>query len=203
MAFAGEPEAVAKSFGDYKSAILNQRGEVAVGLVTRRTIDEYQRYVDWALAADRKTMESLSFINRFQVFLLRHRVPADMLQQLDGRSAFVYAVDRDWIGKNGVIRSTLGTVEVANNRATADVLISGEKVPTRFQFTKEAGTWKFDLIQVIRDTDQALKAAARQKGMTEDDFMFSLIETVSGRRVEETIWTPIRRIEADGRENPP
>src|SRR5262249_29184349 len=88
----GEPEAVEKSCQDYKSAILDQKGEAAVGLVTKRTVDEYQHYVDWALSADRKTLESLSFINRFQVFLLKHRIPADTLKKLDGRSVFVYAV---------------------------------------------------------------------------------------------------------------
>lgn len=191
FAFAGEPEAVVKSFQDYKSAILNQNGEAAVALVTKRTVEEYQRYVEWALTADRKTLQSLAFINRFQVLLLRHRIPADSLRQLDGRSVFVYAVDRDWIGKNGVIRTTLGKVDVANTRATAEVLIGGQSAPNRFQFSKENGTWKFDLIQVIRDADQALKAAARQNGMTEDEFMFSLIETVSGRKVADTIWAPI------------
>jgi hypothetical protein len=193
LTLASETEAVIKSFQDYKSAILDQKGEVAVGLVTKRTVDDYQHYVDWALAADRKTLESLSFINRFQVFLLKQRIPADTLKQLDGRLAFVYAVDRDWIGRNSVIRTTLGKVDVANNCATAEVLISGQTAPNRFQFSKENGTWRFDLIQIIRDTDQALRAAAMQKGASEDEFMFSLIETISGRKVEDTIWTPIQK----------
>ncbi|MEW6747066.1 MAG: arylsulfatase [Planctomycetota bacterium] len=124
----GESDAVVKSFQEYKSAILEQEGQVAVGPVTKRTVDEYQHYVDWALSADRNTLELLSFINRFQVFLLKHRIPADTLRQLDGQSVFAYAVDRDWIGKNGVIRTTLGKVDVANNRATAEVLIGGKTV---------------------------------------------------------------------------
>lgn len=193
LTFASDSEAILKSFQNYKSAILDQKGEIATGLVTKRTVDEYQNYVDWALSGDRKTLESLSFINRFQVFLLKHRIPVETLKKLDGRSAFAYAVDRDWIGKNGTIRTTLGKVDVAGNRATAEVLIGGQTAPNRFQFTKENGVWKFDLIQVMRDTDQALKAVARQKGKSEQEFMFSLIETVSGRKVEDTIWTPIQK----------
>jgi hypothetical protein len=195
IAFSGEPEDVVKSFEAYKSAILEQKGRLAVELVTMRTLDDYQQYVDWALSADRKTLESLSFINRFQVFLLKQRIPAETLRQLDGPSAFAYAVDRDWIGKNGVIRTTIGKVDVATDRATAEILIGGKTAPNRFQFSKESGQWKLDLIQVIRDTDQALKAAARRQGTTEDEFMFSLIESVSGRKVEESIWTPIQKTE--------
>ncbi|HYG22611.1 MAG TPA: hypothetical protein VEH04_07515 [Verrucomicrobiae bacterium] len=197
----GESDAVVKSFQEYKSAILEQKGQVAVGLVTKGTVDEYQHYVDWALSADRQTLESLSFINRFQVFLLKHRIPADTLKQLNGQSVFAYAVDRDWIGKNDAIRTTLGKVDVANSRATAEVLIGGKRSPNRFQFLKEDGRWKFDLIQVIRDTDHALKAAAKKQGATEDEFMFSLIETVSGKRVEDAIWNPIQKVEPDGAGN--
>lgn len=115
VAFAGESEAVSRSFQNYKSAILAQNGDVAADLVTRRTVDEYQHYLNWGLTGDRQTLESLSLINRFQVILLKHRIPADTLKQLDGRSLFVYGVDRDWIGKSGVIRTTLGKIDVADN----------------------------------------------------------------------------------------
>jgi len=192
LGWSAEPEAVSESFQSYKSAILDQKGESAVRLVTKRTVEEYQKYVDWALSADRKTLESLSFINRFQTFLLKHRIPLDTLKKLNGRSTFVYAVDRDWIGKNGVIRTTLGEIDVADKRANAEVIIGGQKVPNRFQFIKEEGIWKFDLIQVMRDTDQALKVAAKQKGLSENEFMFSLIETISGKKVNDSIWTPIQ-----------
>ena len=182
---------VAKCFQEYKSAILEQNGEVAVGLVSKRTVDEYQNYVNWALSADRKTLESLSRTNRFQVLLLKHRIPAETLKQLDGRSAFIYAVDRDWIGKNGVIRTSLGKVDTASDRATAEVLVDGKRAPNRFQFLKENGKWKIDLVALIQDTNQTLKSAASQAGKTEGEFMFSLIESVSGKKIEDAIWTPI------------
>lgn len=47
--------------------------------------------------------------------MLKHRILADILKQLDGRTPFVYAVDSDWIRKYGVIRTTLGKVDVADN----------------------------------------------------------------------------------------
>ena len=52
-------------------------------------------------------------------------------------------------------------------------------------------------LREIADTDQALKAAAKQKGTTEDEFIFSLIETISGRKVEDSIWTPIQKVQPD------
>lgn len=191
VAFAAEADDVRAAFNNYKAAILKQDGVGAVSFVSKRTVAEYQQYIDWALKADRPTLEALSLINRFQVILIRHRIPAEELRKLDGRSAFIYAVDRDWIGKNGVIRMSLGAVEVSSVRATAVMRIDERVVPNRFQFIKEDGRWRFDLVPTIRDTSASLAAVAKQKGVTEDQMMFDLITSVSGMKVPETIWQPV------------
>lgn len=183
-------EGVSTCFLSYRSAILDQNGEKAVKLLSQATIDEYQSYVDLALAAERQALEELSFINRMQVLILRHRIPVEVLRTLDGRSAIVHAVDRDWIGKDGVIRTELGKISIASRRATAEVEIGGRKVPSRFQFRQEDGAWKFDLVSLLRDTNLAMKQAARQAGMEEDEFLFTILESVSGKKVDDGIWTP-------------
>lgn len=183
-------EGVRACFESYKSAILDQDGEKAVRFLSRSTIDQYQEYIDLALAAERRELETLSFINRMQVILLRHRVPLETLEDLDGRSAIVYAVNRDWIGKNGVIRTELGKIDVIDKRATAEVLIGGQKAPGRFQFRRETESWKFDLISVLQNTNTAMKAAVKQSGLEENEFLFTVLESVSGKRVDEGIWTP-------------
>lgn len=189
---AAERDDVQMAFDGYKSAILTMDGARAAELVSERTIEEYQNYVDWARSADRKTLESLSLINRFQVIILRHRIPARELGELNGRTAFIYAVDRDWIGKNGVIRTTLGAIDTSDGRATAEVLIGGQKTPNRFQFIKEQKQWRFDLITVMWDANSAFQALAKQQGISEEELIFSLVETVSGKKVPETIWNPVK-----------
>ena len=62
--YAVDRDDVRASFDAYKAAILSQDGTRASELVSRRTIAEYQKYVDWAHTADRRTLESLSLINR-------------------------------------------------------------------------------------------------------------------------------------------
>ena len=192
MGCAREEKAVAKAFEDYRSAILNKQGSVAVNLVTQRTIDDYQQQLDWALSADRQTVESLSLANRLQVLMLRHRIPAETLKGLDGASVFAYAVDQNWIGQNAIVRMSIGKVHVASNRATAEVRSDGKATSTRFQFAREKGKWRIDLIPLLQGADQALQIAARQKGMTENAFMYSMMESISGRKVPKTIWIPIQ-----------
>ena len=192
VAHATEQDEVQAAFDAYKTAILSMDGARAAELVSSRTIAEYQNYVDWARSANRQALESLSLINRFQVIIIRHRIPPHELRELDGQKTFIYAVDRDWIGKNGVIRTSLGKIDTSDGRATAEVLIGGQKTPNRFQFIKEGDRWRFDLITVMRDFSAALQLLAKQKGVSEDELIFSLVETVSGTKVPETIWDPVK-----------
>lgn len=189
--YAGDADGVKKTFADYRSAVLDQRGKDAVQLLSKATIDEYQKYVDWALKADKKTLESLSMMNRLQVMTLRHRVEPETLRKLTGKSAIIHAVDRNWIGKNGVIRTSLGKIDVVENSATAEVIIGERKTPQRFQFNKENGVWKFDLVRVMMNINAAFKETAKRAGMSENEFIFHALESISGKKVDDSIWVPV------------
>lgn len=187
---ASPTEGVSECFYSYKTAILSQDGEAAVSQLSQGTIDEYQKYIDLALTAKREDIESLSFMNRMQVLFMRHRVPVETLKSLDGRTSLIYAVDRDWIGKNGVIRTTIGHVDSSDGRATAEVLIGGEETTARFQFIKEDSGWKFDLRAILIASNIQMKDAAERVGKTENEFIFMLAESVSGKAVDDSIWSP-------------
>jgi len=188
-----DAQGIQKTFDAYKTAILNTDGPTAAAHVSKRTIDEYQQYVDWCRLADRQTLETLSTINKFQVLLLKHRIPKDDLMKMDGEAVFIHAVNNDWIGKNSVIVTTIGDIQTSDGRGTAAVSMNQEKAPSRFHFIEEEGSWKFDLIQTLRDADQILKMQMRQLGLEEDEFIFRMIESVSGRKVPASIWEPLEK----------
>ena len=150
ITFATESDSPEKAFVGYKSAILSQDGKAAVSYVTEETLKEYQNYIDWALRADRVELETLSFFNRFQVILIKHRVPSSKLKTMNGRELFSYAVDQDWIGKSGVIPLNVANFEIADNRAVSDAFSSGQKLPLKLQYRIENGAWKFDLVQMMK-----------------------------------------------------
>ena len=179
------------TFDAYKSAILSMDGSASVDQIAQRTLNEYQKYIDWCLHADRRTLQNLSTINKMQVFLIKHRIPVDELKEMTGEKAFIYAVDHDWIGKKGTIVTTINDIQVSGSRATTATLSNKKKTPMRFHFTKEEGAWKLDLTQTLRDTDAVLKAQIEQAGISEDDYIFRIIEMISGRKVLNSIWEPI------------
>src|SRR5687767_4748366 len=181
---SSDPESknVLDTFESYRSALLEQDGVSAAENVTKATIEMYQEHRDLAVSGSEKTVKELSMINRMQVLLIRHRIDPKLLKEMDGRAVFVHAVNQNWIGKNSVLRLNLQDVVVRGTRASAKATLDGQASADRFHFVKEQDKWKVDLARVFQGSDQVLQRQARQKGMEENEFLFSVITSVSGRR---------------------
>ncbi len=186
-----DTEAVKQTFADYRHALLSQDGTQAAELVTEETIAQYKKYVDWAKTATKDELMKLNLMNRLQVILIKHRVPRDKLLDANGKEIFSYAVDNGWIGKASVINTSLGEIQVASDNAIAGVLVQGKKVPTKFNFVKQSGTWRFNLLQTMAEATMALKAMIIKQGVSENDFIITSAEALSGTKVAKDIWQPI------------
>lgn len=189
---SADVQGVQQVFGAYKQSILSNHGSTSVKHIAQRTLDEYQQYVDWALRAERDTLERLSPISKMQVLLMRHLIPQNEWNNMSGEKAFIYAVDNDWIGAQQVTATTIRNIQISGATATAAVFIGNKKTPHRFHFIKENGSWKYDLTPTMHGSDRVLKSQIAQSGLTENDFMLRMIEGISGVKVTDAIWEPIR-----------
>lgn len=178
-----------EAFLAYKSAILEQEGEKAASIVTTTTLEEYQKYVDAAKYGQKESLQKLSFLTRLQTLIIRHRVPKNILKEMDGKTAFIYAVDNDWIGKTGVVPMEISNVRESGTRAVSEALLNGQKLPYEFTYKNENGQWKFDLTQILMNTEAPMRMAATKAKMEENDFIFMILETVSGIRPTEDLWS--------------
>ena len=122
---------------------------------------------------------------------MRHRVPVEILKTLDGRSALVYAVNQDWIGKDDVMDTELGEVTISASKATSEVVIRGSTYTDHFQFTLEEGTWKFDLAALMAASNSGMVDAVKSIGRNENEFIFTMIEAESGLKLTAEIWNPL------------
>ena len=199
MVFAGceditsshEEADVRACFGNYRTAILAEEGQEALRFVDRRTLDYYGRILDIALRGNRETVAGLSTINKLMVLILRHRIPLDSLKEMTAESLFIHAAEHGWVGKNDVIANELGKVVVFGTYALAVHISVGQESPFQYRFEKEDGRWKLDLTSIMPVVDQCFKQVIRESGLPEDEYLFSLIESDSGRKVSDTIWDPI------------
>ena len=192
LAQRSEPEeaVIRRVFLTYKEAILQQQGQSAVSLVNRATVQYYARMRALALEGHEKDVRQLSPMNKIMVLSLRHRVPIGDLRAMTPEGVFTYAVDQGWIGKNSVLDSDIGRLEVFGNDASADYVKSGKPTPLKYRFTKEDGKWRIDLTALMPVADQAMSVLIKTKGLDEDRFIMDLMESVSGKKVLPSIWQP-------------
>jgi hypothetical protein len=188
-----DKEAIQKVFDNYKTAILAGDGNAAAASVTQETLDQYQKYVDWALHADRATVQSLSVLDKMQVLMMRHRIPRDKWQGMTGEKVFVYAVNNNWIGKDQVQAAELGEINLFVFQASADAIMNKRKTRSRFFFLKEKGAWKYDLMRLMQGFDAALKSEIKRIRMSPDQFIFNALEHANGTKPTDSIWEPIEK----------
>jgi hypothetical protein len=188
----GEQDPVRKAFDSYKAAILNDKGADAVNLVDSKTIKYYGEVLDWVKNADSAKVETLSLLNKLMVFTVRHRAPKEDILSFDGKSLLKFAIESGMVGKNSVANTSIGDVTIDGNFAKGQFVANGVKAPFNVQFNKEEGQWKIDLTSLFAVSTAAFEKIAADSGKNENDFLFDLLEMVSGTKPGQEIWQPVK-----------
>ncbi len=181
------------AFNNYKNSILNQDGSKAVKYVSNSTIEYYGNIMTSALTGTEEEVRNLSTIDKMMVILLRHRMKPKTLSKMTAEKLFVHSVDKGWIGKDSVINSDIGEITENQNSATAVFLNYGKKTPLKYQFVKEEEQWKLDLTAVMPISDQAFKQVIESSNLEEDEYIFKILESISGEKLSEDIWQPMMK----------
>ena len=187
-----EQDLVRKAFDSYKSAILNDKGEEAVKFVDSRTIKYYNDILDVVKNADSAKVETHSILDKIMVFSIRHRTSKEDILSFDGKSLLIYAIKSGMVGKNSVANNSIGDVTIDGNFAKGQFVVSGQKAPFYLHFYKEDQQWKIDLTSLFPISTSALKKMADDSGKNENDYIFELLEMITGTKPGQGIWQPIK-----------
>ncbi len=188
-----QEDLVKEAFNNYKSSILNDKGKDAVNYVDTNTIKYYEKVLELVKNADRKEISSLSLLDKLMVVLIRHTISKEDIFSFDGRRLLIYAIENGMVGKDSVMNSSIGKVSIDENFAKGEMLVNGKKNSVYFHFYKESGVWKVDLTSIFDVSNMAFKKMVEKSDQTEDDFIFLIIESSSGKKPNSNIWEPIKK----------
>jgi hypothetical protein len=186
-----EVESIRQTFLSYKAAILQRQGQSALSCVNRSTLQHYARMKALALEGQEKEIRQLTPLNKLIVLLIRHRVPVDDLRGMTSEELFIHGVNQGWIGKDSILDSDIGQLQVFGNDASAEYVMRGNPTQLKFRFTKEDGKWRIDLTALMSMADHAMSMMIKEEGLEEDTLIISVIELVSGKKAPPTIWQPL------------
>jgi hypothetical protein len=86
----------------------------------------------------------------------------------------------------------LGEVTVDGDRASAGLVVNGQPAPGgTFEFQREEGSWKLDVVAALAAGNVVLEQLALQQGVEEDTLILALVARVAGTAPTTTIWEPV------------
>jgi len=187
-AHKAEKEEIRSTFEKYNEALLQDQGEEAVKYVDSRTLKYYSTALVKVIHADADAIESMSILDKLMVLIIRHRASREEILSFDGRSLFIYAVDKGMAGKNSIPNNSLGRIKVVGDFARARALSRGRRTPVHYHFYQEAGKWKIDLTSVFPATAPAFKKLIEKSGQEENEFIFLILEMITGKKPGPEVW---------------
>ena len=184
-------KAVIQAFENYKSSIIEDRGEEAVKYVDSRTIKYYDIILELVKNADSVKISSLSLLDKLMVFSVRHRTSKENILSFDGKQLLVYAIKSGMVGKSSVANNSLGDVAVDKDFAKAQFVSNGKVTPFYIHFYKEEQQWKMDLTSIFDISNTAFTKVREQSGQPENEYIFTLLEMITGKKVGPEIWQKV------------
>jgi hypothetical protein len=190
----------AGAFERYREALLAKDGKAAAAVLDAESIAYYTRMRTLALDGAPAEVKKLPIIDRLSVLRVRHEVGRARLEPMDGAALLAYAVERGWISETSVRQLSLGKVVVRGDSASAEIKVGDKVAPPQYvwRFRREGGAWKFNLVTLLELGEAAVRETVRQSGGTEDEFVFAVLEKLSGKALTDEIWTPLRPSTAGG-----
>jgi hypothetical protein len=187
-----EEELVKKAFDNYKSAILNDNAEEALRNVDSRTVYYYTQILNQVKNSDSLGINSMSVIDKITILSIRARATREEILNMQGSELFIYAIKNGMVGKNSVINNSVGDISIDSSFAKGQLLVKGNKTPLYFHFYKEQNTWRLDITSLFQASNGAFKAMIEESGESENDYLFTILEALTGKRPNSNIWNPIR-----------
>lgn len=182
---------IKKIFEQYKSAILNDKAEVALNSIDNRSIDYYKGILSEVKKADSNKISTMSLMDKITVLGIRARATKQEIINMKGSDAFLFAIRNGMVGKSSVVNNSVGEITVDNNFAKGELLVKGNKTPIYFHFYKESEGWKLNLTELFSLGNSSLKQMFQESGKSENEYLLEILSLLSGKTLGYEIWQPV------------
>jgi len=190
-----DEDQVRQVFVAYKKALMEGDGDVAAALVDTGTLDYFEAIKGLSLEGREDEIRGRPFIDRLLIVTIRHELDPSLLRGMELRDLLRHAIDAGWIARSSIAQLDIGDVSVEGDEATGVALAGAmaassdpDAEPLFYRFVREDGVWRFRFASLVASLNRIVTDFARQMGAAEDDLIFMLVQTLSGRQVLPEIW---------------
>jgi hypothetical protein len=171
---------VRQAFTAYRQALLAKDGDTAVQHLASTVYGFYDQARRDAVTAAENNVRGQTVAAQLTVFTLRGSLDPNLLRSATPQELVAAAIDAGLVGEQGIQNTQLGEVAVVGDTASAPVLSTGQPSGIRFDFVREEGAWKLDLLPLLQTANVAFRNLATEQGITVDQLIDQTLEALYG-----------------------
>lgn len=189
-------EAVRKTFQNFRTAVLNKDGALAVKQLDSTTLKYYGHILELTWYADHEIIDTLNAFDRMAVLNLRHRVSRDRLLQLkDAKELIKLNIDSGYISENSVKNFELGNIDLKSKEdfAIGQAKVDGKDIDLTFKFIRENNIWKLQLTEMLKMARKGIEQDIKKRQKSENEYIWTYLILETGRNVAPDIIEPLKK----------
>lgn len=183
-----DESAVCAAFAEYRKALVDRNAPAALALVPDSTIAYYDSIARVAGTGGPEEISTRSMIDRMTIAVLRTQYSTAELATMDGRQLFSAGVETGHIDPSPPTDDELGAVRIAGDRAYMQIVADGTPTPVDVELVHADGAWLVDVVALHEVVNTVMEDGARQTGLPENELIFDAVESVTGQRIDESIF---------------
>ncbi len=165
-------------------AILAGDGEAAFALLSTESQKTIENTRDLAINADKATLMQQPIPIILSVFSIRTEAQGN--PPANGPETLIL-MSTDYAKTSSI--ADIGDVTVNGDKASAVMLVNGNPSPMNFSFIKENGSWKVDMAQQLKDTEEMMMESL-PAGMSQEMIVNQMASASSSDGVD--VWKPLK-----------
>jgi hypothetical protein len=177
---ASDEAAIRAAWLTYQGHIIGRKGDAGAALLARPTLKYYADMRRLALSGPYEALAKSSMLTRLTVYMVRHVMITEQLQSMSAQQFVSYLIARGMTGRTPNRARPLTGVKIKEDMADGQI---GPGAPP-LRFLREDGTWKIDLLSLIRKIEPIMEAQIKKSNIPEAQMVRVMVRNHSTKPVD-------------------
>lgn len=179
-ASTGKDEAEIRAvWANYEKHLQAKQGDELALLLASPAIAYYGRMKRLALTGTPEAVAKAGMLMRLSVYTVRHLATATELKAMDTRKFIAWNVNLGLVSTMGKHKVELVNIRVNGDRAEAAIRAGASTSPPLFDFIREGGAWKIDVVKAVRVMEPLIQSRLSEAGLSEEQILAIMIRPYS------------------------
>jgi hypothetical protein len=162
----------------------------AFNYISASSIRYYDSIADDALYSTFNKINTMPLIDHYLILCSRVDLTCDVFLKMGGKEFIIYAYTKGWLDKN-ISHISLKNITITGDKANAEVFINNNSTGMKFDFDRENGLWKFNILSEMTYRNKVMETHQKNSGISKKLFLFTLVNNQTGKIPDDTVYQPL------------